>query len=92
MHASLRGKQDLQLHNNIKPVCVCVCTNSSGGCFVRMTPKTSDPWEEKEGMKMIYVFHWTTPYAHHKSTHKNMCTHTDNKGLLTSRSGSRQIL
>lgn len=56
--------QDLQPHDTLcvrAYVCVsvslCAHTNSSGGRSVSMEPKTSDPREEKEGMKMIYVFH-----------------------------------
>lgn len=48
--------QDLEPHDMCVSVSVCACTNSSGGRSVRTDPKTSDPREEKEGMKMIYGF------------------------------------
>lgn len=56
-------------------VVVRACANSSGDRLVRMGPKTSDPWEDTEGMEMIYSFHWTAPYACYKSKHAHLYSH-----------------
>lgn len=36
---------------------VCICVRMSGGHLAGKEPRTSDPLEEKERMRMIYGFH-----------------------------------